>query len=72
MIVLTPITSTEIFAIIALLVFKLLSRKFLFIQRNLPIAIILKNEHALNSGQSVQSQIWQSLLSYPLVADVSQ
>ena len=57
MIVLTPITSTEIFAIIAFLVFKLLSRKFLFIQRNLPIAIILKNEHALNSGQSVQSQI---------------
>ena len=57
MIVLTPITSTEIFAIIAFLAFKLLSRKFLFIQRNLPTAIILKSEHALNSGQSVQSHI---------------
>ena len=37
---------------------------FLLIQWNLRIAGIPNNGHVLNSGQNVQSQIWQSMLSY--------
>ena len=44
----------------------------LSLQWNLPIADIPNSGHALNSGQKVLSQIWQSMLSYLPIADTSK
>ena len=44
----------------------------MFIQSNLPIADIRNSGHAMNSGQNVKSQMWQSFLNYLPIADTSQ
>ena len=45
---------------------------FLRTQWILPIAEIPNSEHAMNSWQSVKSQMWQSFLNYLSIADTSQ
>lgn len=39
---------------------------------NIPIAAIPNNRHAMNSGQNVEYQIWQSFLNYHSIMDTSQ
>ena len=43
----------------------------LALQSNLPITDIPNRGHALNSGQNVQPQMWQSLLNYLPIVDTS-
>ena len=46
--------------------------EWLFVQWNLPIADIPNCGHAMNSGQNVKYQMWQSFLNYLPIADTSQ
>ena len=39
---------------------------------NLPLADIQISEHAMNSGQNIYFQMWQSFLNYLPIADTSQ
>ena len=52
--------------------YHLISRYIHFLQWNISIADIPNRGHAMNNGQNVKSQMWQSFLNYLPIAHTSQ